>query len=160
MLIWSLGIKSTPMCLSFSFTNHKLKIQPSPSPETPSPSCHDPASACSSMLAAAIGSWFRSRRSRCLFLLLCSPLLLPLLCACLPFLCAAEVFIRFWRRRKHQDEERLKRCEEGHCGCEFEDEREVGLLHRYLEDQLMLIGSVYDCDIGDDHVDYTVPLLS
>ncbi|KAJ0024109.1 uncharacterized protein LOC116125929 [Pistacia vera] len=141
----------------------KLPTQPSPRTPTPSPSRHDPATASSSMLAVAIGSWLRSRRSRYLFLLLCSPLLLPLLCACFPFLCAAEVFIRFWRRRKRQDEERLRRCEEGCCGCEFEDEREVGLLQRYLEDQLMLVGSMYDCDVGDDaddHGDYTVPLLS
>ncbi|GKV09134.1 hypothetical protein SLEP1_g20680 [Rubroshorea leprosula] len=110
------------------------------------------------------------RRSRYLFLLLCSPILLPLLCATFPLLCAAEFcfWICRWRRRRkaaarqwREEEERLRGCEEG-CGCNNEgEEREVGLLHRYLEDQLMLVGSVYDCgdDRDSDGLDYKVPLL-
>ncbi|XP_044476073.1 uncharacterized protein LOC123203692 [Mangifera indica] len=152
------------MCLSFSFTQlrFKLSIQLAPRTPTPSASRHEPTSASSSMLPTAIGSWLHSRRSRYLFLILCSPLFLPLLCACFPFLCAAEVFIRICRRRKHQDEERLRRCEEGCCGCEFEDDRDVGLLQGYLEDQLMLVESVYGCDVDndDDDGDRTVPFLS
>ncbi|XP_022772406.1 uncharacterized protein LOC111315055 [Durio zibethinus] len=105
-------------------------------------------------LILTIGSWLRTRRSRCFFLLLCSPVLLPLLCATFPLLCIAEVCVRIFRRRRsrkasmvaQEEENRLRRCEEG-CCC-GEEEREVGLLQRYLEDQLALVGSVYKC--GDD----------
>lgn len=62
------------------------------------------------------------------------------------------------------EDESLRRCEEGCCGCEQQDDgREVGLLQRYLEDQLMLVGSVYDCADDDyhhqDQDDCRVPLL-
>ncbi|KAJ4701210.1 JHL25P11.1 protein [Melia azedarach] len=137
--------------------------------ENRNPTANNPSS---SMFALAIGSWLRSRRSRLFFLLLCSPVLLPLLFACFPLLCAAEVCIRICRRRttKSVEDESLRRCEEGCCGCGGgdEDEREVGLLQRYLEDQLMLVGSVYECadhddddddDEGDQH-DCRTPLLS
>lgn len=30
------------------------------------------------------------------------------------------------------------------------EEREVGLLQRYLEDQILLVGSVYDCGNEDE----------
>ncbi|KAL6297350.1 hypothetical protein ACE6H2_005492 [Prunus campanulata] len=110
------------------------------------------------MLAAAASSsttWLRARRSRYLFLLLCSPVLIPFLCATFPFLCAAELCLRLCRRRRiktahgtdEEEEERLRRCEEGRGG----EREEMGLLQRYLEDQLLLVGSVYDC--GDDDVD-------
>ncbi|KAK9929745.1 hypothetical protein M0R45_026831 [Rubus argutus] len=110
------------------------------------------------MLAAA-STWLRARRSRCVFLLLCSPIIIPFLCATFPLLCAAELCLRLFRRRAKlaQDEaedERVRRCEEGCSGgggcAEEEDEstEEMGLLQRYLEDQLLLVGSVYDC--GDD----------
>ncbi|KAK7401271.1 hypothetical protein VNO78_12625 [Psophocarpus tetragonolobus] len=94
--------------------------------------------------AAAASSWLRRRRIRYLLLALCSPLLLLVLCAALPFLCAAELFLR---RKLRRSADRLRRCEEGLA----EEEREPqgkGLLHRYLEDQLFLVGSMYDC--GDD----------
>ncbi|KAF3445419.1 hypothetical protein FNV43_RR10595 [Rhamnella rubrinervis] len=132
------------------------------------------------MLAAAAAassssSWLRASRSRYLFLFLCSPILLPFLCATFPFLCAAELCLRICRRRRtkiardpREDDDRLRRCEEGCCGAAAERE-EMGLLQRYLEDQLMLVGSVYDC--GDDDevesndsvvggVDSRTPLLS
>ncbi|XP_010530163.1 PREDICTED: uncharacterized protein LOC104806792 [Tarenaya hassleriana] len=120
------------------------------------------------MLTAA--SWLRTRRSRFVFFLLCSPLLLPILCASIPLICAAEIFFRLRRRRSRigksisvavasadEDDMRLRRCEEG-CGCdgfgggEEEGEEETGLLlQRYLEDQLLLVRSVYDC--GEDAAD-------
>ncbi|WRX30096.1 hypothetical protein QQP08_022583 [Theobroma cacao] len=114
-------------------------------------------------LMLTIRSWLRTRRSRCFLLLLCSPLLLPFLCATFPLLCIAEVCCRICRRRRsgkaaqeeeeeeeEEEERRLRRCEEG-CCCGGE-EREVGLLRRYLEDQLALVGSVYECgDYFDDH---------
>ncbi|KAL2972524.1 hypothetical protein AAZX31_15G257900 [Glycine max] len=102
--------------------------------------------------AAAASSWLRHRRIRYFFLLLCSPLLLIVLCAVLPFLCAAELCLRrrgLWRKilRRGDASDRLRRCEEG-CCHEEEQEEEKGLLHRYLEDQLLLVGSMYEC--GDD----------
>ncbi|XP_020224703.2 uncharacterized protein LOC109806643 [Cajanus cajan] len=93
---------------------------------------------------AAAASWLRRRRIRYLFLLLCSPLLLLLLCAALPFLCAAHLCRKLLRAaQQHADADAdLGRCEEG---CSDEDK---GLLHRYLEDQLLLVRSMYEC--GDD----------
>lgn len=124
--------------------------------------------------ASSSSSWLRARRIRYLFLFLCSPILLPFLCATFPLLCAAELCLRICRRRRRkiardsrEDDERLRRCEEGCCGVV--EREEVGLLQRYLEDQLTLVGSVYDC--GDDDeveaddsvgcgVDSRTPLLS
>ncbi|KAK7243434.1 hypothetical protein RIF29_38230 [Crotalaria pallida] len=105
-------------------------------------------------VTAAASSWLRNRRIRYIFLLLCSPLLLVLLFVSLPFLCAAEVCLRhrLWRklvRDPDDDGDRLRRCEEGCCGdCNGQEEK--GLLHRYLEDQLLLVGSMYDCGDSDD----------
>ena len=99
----------------------------------------------------ATSSWLRHRRIRYLFLLICSPVLLLLLCAALPFICAAELcsHCRLWGKfvRDSGDDDRLRRCEEGYCGCDGGYE-EVGLLQRYLEDQLVLVRSMYEC--GDD----------
>ncbi|KAA8538677.1 hypothetical protein F0562_028285 [Nyssa sinensis] len=112
--------------------------------------------------AMMLSSWLRTRRTRYLFLALCSPLLLPFLCASFPFLCAAEICLRLCHRRRssrlkaHPPEgnlqdrggDGLRRYEEG-GGVESEGVDEVRLLQRYLEDQLLLVvGSVYDC--GDD----------
>ncbi len=39
----------------------------------------------------------------------------------------------------------------------------MGLLQRYLEDQMLLVGSVYDCGDQDDHdptIDPRTPLLA
>lgn len=67
-----------------------------------------------------------------------------------------------------EEEERLRSCEEGRS-CDREEEREIGLLQRYLDDQLRLVGSVYDCGDEDDDddddrdldgLDYRVSLLS
>lgn len=114
----------------------------------------------------AVATWLRARHRsrRFLLLVLCSPLLVPLLCASLPLLCAAELCLRLCcRKRRSRDEgggeegeeeeeeaaERLRRCEEGRCCGGGGGESEVGLLlQRYLEDQLRLVGSVYEC--GDD----------
>ena len=108
----------------------------------------------------ATSTWLRTRRSRCVFLLLFSPILLPFLCVTLPLLCASELCIRLCRRGRGKNKEdggdRLRRCEEGFCDCDCEEEegKEVGLLQRYLEDQLRLVGSVYECgDEFDDHDD-------
>ncbi|ESW20898.1 hypothetical protein PHAVU_005G023800 [Phaseolus vulgaris] len=115
---------------------------------------HDPAHSPYMLTnaAAAAVAWLRRRRIRYLFLLLCSPLLLLLLCAALPFLCAAELClrIRLWRKLLRRDSaaaDRLRRCEEG---FREEEQQEKSLLHRYLEDQLFLVGSMYECGDDDD----------
>ncbi|XP_038682037.1 uncharacterized protein LOC119982631 [Tripterygium wilfordii] len=118
------------------------------------------------MLISACSCRLRRPCSRFLFLLLCSPLLLPFLCATFPILCAAEVCIRLCRRRRKEllikeEAEPLRRCEEGLCVCGGDQgEDEVGLLQRYLEDQLVLVRSVYDCgdEFDDPNVDGS-PLL-
>ncbi|KAJ6762132.1 TRANSMEMBRANE PROTEIN [Salix koriyanagi] len=71
----------------------------------------------------------------------------------------ARLCIRLCHRvRRKNDEDggdRLRRCEEGFCDCdcEEEEEKEVGLLQRYLEDQIRLVGSVYECGDEFDHLD-------
>ncbi|ESQ38650.1 hypothetical protein EUTSA_v10029064mg [Eutrema salsugineum] len=130
------------------------------------------------MLTAA--SFLPTRWSRILFFLLCSPILLPLLCLSIPLLCAVEIFSRLRCRilkstpseviAADEDDLGLRRCEEGCGGCgefvveEYEDGIEgSGLLQRYLEDQLSLARSIYDCgeDDGDRDPDpIRVPLLS
>ncbi|KAL3735812.1 hypothetical protein ACJRO7_024872 [Eucalyptus globulus] len=145
-------------------------ITPSPHPHDPqpphgSPRRRPPASPTARAMLA-VATWLRARHrsGRCLLLALCSPVLVPLLCATFPLLCAAELCLRLCcRKRRSGDEgcgggeegedeeeeaaERLRRCEEGRCGGGGESE--VGaLLQRYLEDQLRLVGSVYEC--GDD----------
>ncbi|CAJ2639112.1 unnamed protein product [Trifolium pratense] len=107
-----------------------------------------------SVVSSAI-SWFRHRRIRYLFLLLCSPLLLVFLFISFPFLCITEFCLRrqLWRKfiNKFSGDDsgdRLRRCEEG-C-CYDDNEEEKGLLHRYLEDQLFLVGSMYDCGNEDE----------
>lgn len=112
--------------------------------------------------------WLRTRRSRFVFFLICSPLLIPLLCASIPLLCAAEIFSRlrsrhpWFAKSADEDDLRLRRCEEG-CNCGGFGPEEAGLLQRYLEDQLILVRSVYDCGEGEQDQDpdrYIVPLLS
>lgn len=85
-------------------------------------------------------SWLNRRRLRYLFLLLCSPFLIPLFFLTFPFICAVEFFLYISRRRWKASDgggDARPRSEDGGD--------EVGLLQRYLEDQLMLaLGSVYD----------------
>lgn len=103
----------------------------------------------------------RRRSRRFVFLLLCSPVIIPFLFFTFPILCLAELCLRLcfggsWKTTAEGEEEeeraladdRLRACEEGRCYVIDEGEREVGLLQRYLEDQLSLVGSVYEC--GDD----------
>lgn len=94
--------------------------------------------------------WLHTRRSRIFFFLICSPLLIPLLCASVPLLCAAEIFSRlrsrhpWFTKSADEDDLRYQRCEEG-CNCSGFGPEEAGLLQRYLEDQLILVRSVYGC---------------
>ncbi|GKV17923.1 hypothetical protein SLEP1_g28375 [Rubroshorea leprosula] len=57
-------------------------------------------------------------------------------------------------QESREEDEQLRRCKEG-CGCDGREEREeVRLLQRYLEDQLMLVGSVYDCGEEEEEEDH------
>ncbi|CAI0556742.1 unnamed protein product [Linum tenue] len=124
------------------------------------------------ILATTAVSWLRSRcsrRSRCVLISLCSPLILPLLFISLPLLFALEIclWLRLCRRRKPRrwrwggggrrksaliekgatvaPDERLRRCEEGlrNREADAEEDGEIGrLLQVYLEDQLRLAGSI------------------
>lgn len=123
------------------------------------------------ILSAAI-SWLRNRRIRFIFLLLCSPLLFIFLFIAFPFLCITEICLRrrLWRKLLRgfsgdDSADRLRRCEEG-CCHDDEEEEEKGLLHRYLEDQLFLVRSMYECGgddeeelVEEDEEDYKSPLL-
>ncbi|KAG2700460.1 hypothetical protein I3760_07G231500 [Carya illinoinensis] len=159
--------KTTHSCgnPAFSTPNDTVPttLLPPPIPNPPplneeQPPCHHPTptnTAPFMLSVAAVASWLGSRRIRYCLLLLCSPLLLPCLCAAFPLICAAEICLRRRIRRRKaahgsQEEEPLRRCEEG-CGCGVvEEDQGVGLLQRYLEDQMLLVGSVYDCGDEDD----------
>ncbi|KAI3464338.1 hypothetical protein Pfo_021001 [Paulownia fortunei] len=93
-------------------------------------------------------SWVDRRRRRYLFLILCSPFLLPLFFATCPFICAVEIcFLMCRKRRKAAAGGGDGRSGSGEGGDE------VGLLQRYLEDQLFLVvGSVYECGDDDENV--------
>ncbi|KAJ8769938.1 hypothetical protein K2173_009020 [Erythroxylum novogranatense] len=97
--------------------------------------------------------WMCMRRSPCIFLLICSPILLP-------FICAVELCVRLFGHRKkdgqdvEEEEERLRLCEEGLWSSDrttVDEGEEVGaLLQRYLDDQLTLAGTIYECGDDDD----------
>lgn len=88
-----------------------------------------------------VTSWLNRRRWRYLLLILFTPLLLPLFCATCPFICALEICRR---RRRAAARGRRRREEDG---------EEVGLLQRYLDDQLMLVGEPVGCDWRERGVD-------
>lgn len=98
-----------------------------------------------SAVATMLMSWLNRRRRRYLILILCSPFLLPLFFATCPFICAVEIFCLMCRRRRKAGAGGGgERSRSGNGGGD-----EVGLLQRYLEDQLLLVvESVYGC--GDD----------
>lgn len=94
-----------------------------------------------------------------LALALFSPLLLPLVCAFFPFLCALELFFRLCRRRwRRKRRKRTAATVEGCGGDGAVGNEEMGneqrLLQRYLEDQLILVvGSLYDQCVDDGEVE-------
>ncbi|KAL9234609.1 hypothetical protein vseg_009463 [Gypsophila vaccaria] len=112
----------------------------------------------------SIQSWlFIDTRRRFLLFVICSPVLIPILCISFPLICLARLYtcLRQRRRRtKRRRDDGLRRCEEGRGkeeggGYEDDCEREIGwlLMQRYLEDQLGLVGSVvtaYDCGRDED----------
>ncbi|KAJ8458341.1 hypothetical protein OPV22_031267 [Ensete ventricosum] len=95
--------------------------------------------------------WPPARRRACLMLALvcCFPVLIPLACLSFPLLLIAGLCLLVWRRR------RKPRGWEGSAilgRCEDEEAAEGRLLHRYLDDQLGLVGAglLLDCDGGGD----------
>ncbi|CAL9166478.1 unnamed protein product [Musa hybrid cultivar] len=96
--------------------------------------------------------WPPARRRACLILALvcCSPVLIPLACLSFPLLFIAGLCLRVGRRRRKprgwEGSGILGRCEDD------EEAAEGRLLHRYLEDQLGLVGAGLlldlDCDGG------------
>ncbi|CAK9326083.1 unnamed protein product [Citrullus colocynthis] len=127
------------------------------------------------MLAAA-SSWLHSSRSRSrsrfLFLLVCSPLFIPIFCATFPFIFAIDLCIRLARHRRRiylrdsPEIERLQECEEGGCRPPLPEQiggdsgEEIGLLQRYLDDQLLLVRSVYECADCSDHLNGNPPFCN
>ncbi|XP_039133531.1 uncharacterized protein LOC120270558 [Dioscorea cayenensis subsp. rotundata] len=85
----------------------------------------------------------RARAVAAIALITLSPIILPLICFSFPILCIAFVCARLRRHEKQSPTvvvlrgEDVRRCEEGMAG--------VGLLDRYLDDQLGLVVSVFDC---------------
>lgn len=99
-----------------------------------------------------LSSWLlRTRRApRYILLLICSPILIPLVCLTFPLICFAELCIRICLRRRGRElaDAHHVRIRQRGVDEDVEDGGEVGLLQRYLEDQLSLVRSVYEC--GDD----------
>ncbi|XP_021748323.1 uncharacterized protein LOC110714159 [Chenopodium quinoa] len=130
------------------------------------PVIFQPQQSSSSSILSPFSWLFLNCRRRFIFLTICSPLLLPLLCLLFPVICLCQLYFclcRRHRRLRRRYDAGLRRCEEGRGGeivevNEDDEERELGwmLLQRYLEDQLGLVGSVisvYDCGDDDDDDD-------
>lgn len=138
-------------CCSLPTTRQK---QPNQSPLLTEPTQNDAVGPnCISFSAAAarmLTSWLNRRRRRYLLLILCSPFLVPLLCAMCPIICAVELCFLMARRRRRKavdgGGDRRSRSGDGNV--------EVGLLQRYLEDQLMLVAAPpYGCGDEDENLE-------
>ncbi|KAL8224578.1 hypothetical protein R6Q57_020053 [Mikania cordata] len=98
-------------------------------------------------------SWLTGHWFRYLILLMCSPLLIPIVCVIFPFLCAAEVCICLCRHRRRclkpsssQPAPVMPRHRE-----DVQVKPKVSLLDRYLDDQLELaLEILHECggDLG------------
>ncbi|KAL1542817.1 hypothetical protein AAHA92_19857 [Salvia divinorum] len=86
-----------------------------------------------SAAAAMLTSWLDRRRRRYLLLILCSPFLVPLLCATCPVICAVQLCFLISRRR------RKAAASAGRGGSGDGGGYRAGLLQRYLDEQLMLV---------------------
>ncbi|KAI3925331.1 hypothetical protein MKX01_026082 [Papaver californicum] len=86
-------------------------------------------------------SWWRRKRRRLIFLILCSPFLIPILCFIFPWLCIIHLCYKRFKYTKIDENE--------------ENQEEGRLLQRYLEDQLDLVvrSLYYDCVNAADDVD-------
>ncbi|CAI9300156.1 unnamed protein product [Lactuca saligna] len=125
---------------------------------------HNPTAA----MALILQSWLSGHRLRYLILLLCSPLLIPFICAMFPFLCAAEVFVRLCRRRRRSKPAPPQnplppslpppRRRENDVEGGIQVKSNFSLLDRYLKDQLELAIEILnecggDLTYGYDYID-------
>ncbi|KAK1420008.1 hypothetical protein QVD17_29507 [Tagetes erecta] len=95
-------------------------------------------------------SWLNGHWLRYLILLMCSPLLIPIVFVISPFLCAAEVCFCFCRRRRRlKPSLPLPPPVVASHGDEGEVNPKVSLLDRYLNDQLELALELLDECGGD-----------
>ncbi|XP_068658226.1 uncharacterized protein [Aristolochia californica] len=82
------------------------------------------------------------RRRKLILLAVCSPFLLPLFCLVCPLISLAALFLRLTpKARRHR-----RRYQDGEAATGTTFDRWI--LQQYLEDQLSLVRSVYDC--GDE----------
>ncbi|KAL7156154.1 hypothetical protein ABFS83_03G123700 [Erythranthe nasuta] len=94
-------------------------------------------------------SWLNRRRSRYLIVILLSPFIIPLFFATCPLICAVEICCLVRRKRRRADAD--AGGGDGWWSRDGDGDGEVGLLQRYLDDQLSLVaGSVYGCGGDDD----------
>ncbi|GJN07289.1 hypothetical protein PR202_ga25109 [Eleusine coracana subsp. coracana] len=87
-----------------------------------------------------MGAAAARQRPSCVALFLL-PVFLPLALLCFPLLCVAVAVVRFRRRRRRMV--RMSRClGEGERAAEEEEGagHRAALLHKYLEDQVRLVG--------------------
>ncbi|KAJ0493445.1 hypothetical protein HanIR_Chr12g0586221 [Helianthus annuus] len=98
-------------------------------------------------------SWLSGHWFRYLILVMCSPLLIPLVCVFSPFICVAEVCFCFCRRRRLKSDglqpppvvpTPVPRQQE-----DVKAKEKVSLLDRYLDDQLELALEILDECSGD-----------
>nr|XP_043613681.1 uncharacterized protein LOC122585621 [Erigeron canadensis] len=114
-------------------------------------------------MALILKSWLNGNRFRYLILILCSPIIIPIVCAIFPFICAAEVCFRICRRRRLKSEPAAEVVAAAPPQRRKEDvnNKEMSLLDRYLDDQLELaieildecggeLGLGFGCDFLDD----------
>ncbi|KAL8248434.1 hypothetical protein R6Q59_005302 [Mikania micrantha] len=102
---------------------------------------HNPTTA----IALILTSWLHGRRLRYLILALCLPLLIPIVIASIPVICAVEICFRFWRHRRRLNSGPPEDVEGGG------EVVAVSLLERYLDDQLgLVIEFACGCDDGGD----------
>ncbi|MCL7033617.1 hypothetical protein MKW94_006164 [Papaver nudicaule] len=102
-------------------------------------------------------SWWRRKRRRLVFLILCSPFLIPLLCFTFPWLCVIHLCCKRFNYTKI-DHENGTIQEINPTSIPINDDEgeesqgEGRLLQRYLEDQLdLVVRSLYhDCVNGGD----------
>ncbi|KAI3879585.1 hypothetical protein MKX03_011746 [Papaver bracteatum] len=107
-------------------------------------------------------SWWRRKRTRLVFLILCSPFLIPILCFTFPWLCIIHLCCKRFKYTKIDENGLIQEIDPTSIPVvdeeEEENQGEGRLLQRYLEDQLDLVvrSLYYDCVNGapaDDEED-------
>ncbi|KAL8059932.1 hypothetical protein ABFX02_03G119500 [Erythranthe guttata] len=133
-----------PITLQKQHTDQSLLLTTHPRNDAVCPSCIS-----FSAVARMLTSWLNRRRSRYLIVILLSPFIIPLFFATCPLICAVEICCLVRRKRRRADAD--AGGGDGWWGRDGGGGDEVGLLQRYLDDQLSLVaGSVYGCGGDDD----------